>query len=110
MVIHKGRTMSANELTVTVTGFKANCLELIRKIEHGELKQITLTRRGKPVAELAPKRAAKRKSFADIYGCMRGSIEFAPDYDPFEQVITEPHDPFLGNKVSGKKRGRRSAA
>lgn len=102
--------MSASELTITVSGFKANCLELIRKIERGEIKQITLTRRGKPVAELAPKRAVKRKTFADIYGCMRGSIQFAPDYDPFEQVIAEPEDRFLGNKISGRKRGRRSAA
>jgi antitoxin (DNA-binding transcriptional repressor) of toxin-antitoxin stability system len=87
--------MASHEVTVTITAFKANCLDLVRQLEHGKLKRITLTRRGKPVAEVSPKKAAKKKTFADIYGCMRGTIEFAPDYDPFEQVIDEPKDPFL---------------
>lgn len=72
--------MASRELTITITEFKANCLELVRRLEQGKLKRITLTRRGKPVAELSPK-GEKRKSFADIYGCMRGLIAAAPGVD-----------------------------
>lgn len=83
--------MAAKELTVTITGFKANCLDLVRKLERGDLERITLTRRGKPVAEVSPKRAAKKKTFADIYGCMRGTFTIAPGVDLTEPVAN-PED------------------
>jgi antitoxin (DNA-binding transcriptional repressor) of toxin-antitoxin stability system len=83
--------MAAKELTVTVTGFKAHCLDLIRKLEHGDLKRITLTRRGKPVAEISPQRAAPKKTFADIYGCMRGKMKIPEGADLTEPTV-HPED------------------
>jgi antitoxin (DNA-binding transcriptional repressor) of toxin-antitoxin stability system len=88
--------MADTELTVNVTEFKANCLDLFKRLEAGKIKRITVTRRGLPVASIAPPPLRKKKKFEDIYGCMRGTIQFAPDYDPFEQVIEEPKDPFFG--------------
>jgi antitoxin (DNA-binding transcriptional repressor) of toxin-antitoxin stability system len=83
-------SMAARELTVSVTNFKANCLELVRRLEQGKLKRITLTRRGKAIAELSPK-GEKRKSFADIYGCMRGLIATEPGVDLTKPTL-EPND------------------
>jgi antitoxin (DNA-binding transcriptional repressor) of toxin-antitoxin stability system len=83
--------MAATELTVTISTFKANCLDLVRKLESGKLKRITLTRRGKPVAEVSAKRPEKKKTFADIYGCMRGTITIAPGVDLTEPVF-DPDD------------------
>jgi hypothetical protein len=97
--------MSAKEITVNVTAFKAQCLDLFKQLEQGKLKRIIVTRRGSSVAEVAPRRRAGRMGFEDVYGCMRGLMNISPDYDPFEQVIEEPKDPFLD-----RKRRRGSAA
>jgi antitoxin (DNA-binding transcriptional repressor) of toxin-antitoxin stability system len=83
--------MASHEVTITITAFKANCLDLVRQLEHGKLKRITLTRRGKPVAEVSPKKSGKKKTFADIYGCMRGTIQFAPGVDLTEPAV-DPDD------------------
>jgi prevent-host-death family protein len=93
--------MADSEITISASAFKAKCLDLFKRLERGKLKRITVTRRGKPVAVVAQSPPAKKPSFDDIYGCMRGTIEFAPDYDPFEQLIGEPSDPFLDKKPSG---------
>lgn len=79
--------MASNEVTITITAFKANCLDLVRKLEHGKLKRITLTRRGKPVAEVSPKNSGRKGSFADIYGCMRDTITVAPGVDLTKPVV-----------------------
>jgi len=89
--------MAAADVILNVTEFKANCLQLFKRLQSGKIKRITVTRRGTPVASISsPSRTGKKKKFEDIYGCMRGTIQLAPDYDPFEQVIEEPKDPFFG--------------
>lgn len=92
--------MASKELTIPVTEFKTNCLKLFKRLEQGKLTRVTVTRRGKPVASVEPSQM-KRKQFSDIYGMMRGKIHFSPDYDPFEQVIDEPNDPFVGLEKPG---------
>jgi prevent-host-death family protein len=86
-------TMPAG-ITVSASGFKAKCLSLLRKLETGELARVMVTRRGKPVA-LIVGAATQREPLKDMYGFQAGLIQFSPDYDPFEQVIDEPSDPFL---------------
>jgi antitoxin (DNA-binding transcriptional repressor) of toxin-antitoxin stability system len=81
--------MSGNEVTLNVTRFKAQCLDLFKRLEQGKLKRVTVTRRGRPVAEVSPKRAAK--SFDDVFGCMQGMITVAPGVDLLEPV-TPPED------------------
>jgi antitoxin (DNA-binding transcriptional repressor) of toxin-antitoxin stability system len=92
--------MASKELTIPVTEFKANCLKLFKRLEHGELSRVTVTRRGKPIAMVEPNQITRRQ-FSDIYGIMRGKIHLSPDYDPFEQVIDEPNDPFIGIEKPG---------
>ena len=61
--------------TVTATEFKARCLALIDEIaESGET--ITVTKRGKPVAQLAP---PARKPWKDPAGSWAGKIEIVGD-------------------------------
>lgn len=76
--------MSENEVTLNVTRFKAQCLNLFKRLEQGKLKRVTVTRRGRPVAEVSPKRAAKR--FEEIFGCMQGMVTVAPGVDLLEPV------------------------
>ena len=90
--------MSKREITVNVTEFKIKCLGLLRSLEQGTLKRVTVMRRGVPVADVAPAAATKAKPLKSAYGFIRESIRFAPDYDPFEQVVEEPKDPFSGKK------------
>jgi antitoxin (DNA-binding transcriptional repressor) of toxin-antitoxin stability system len=81
--------MSQNEITLNVTRFKAECLDLFKRLEQGKLKRVTVTRRGRPVAEISPKRAVK--SFDDIFGCMQGMVTVAPGVDLIGPV-TAPDD------------------
>jgi len=81
--------MSENEVTLNVTRFKAECLDLFKRLEQGKLKRVTVTRRGRPVAEVSPRRAPK--SFDEIFGCMQGTITVAPGVDLVEPVIA-PED------------------
>lgn len=61
--------------TVTATEFKARCLALIDEIgESGET--IVVTRRGRPVAQLAP---PQRKPWKNPAGSWAGKIEIVGD-------------------------------
>jgi prevent-host-death family protein len=66
--------------------FKAHCLRILDEVQRtGE--SITVTKRGKPVAEV--KAVAQPISRAEtLFGFMKGSVTFAPDFDP-----AEPTDP-----------------
>lgn len=92
--------MVTKKVTVNVTRFKAECLEYLRKIETGKLTSVTVARRGKPIA-VVERAAAGKTAIKDAYGFMRDVMHVSPSYDPFEQVVSEPHDPFL-TKPSGK--------
>jgi antitoxin (DNA-binding transcriptional repressor) of toxin-antitoxin stability system len=104
-----------SHLTINATAFKAKCLDLLTRLDGGKLKRVTVTKRGKPVAVVEPARLP-RKPYKSAYGFLRGKVHFATDYDPFEQVVEEPEDPFLGTagvqaghskrKVQGRARGR----
>ena len=98
--------MASKDFKMNVTEFKAKCLELFKDIERGKLKQVTVTRRGHPVATVQAPRAAKKiDSLDEIFADMRGSITVAPGVDLTEPLdIPEPNDPFLG------KSKRRNAA
>jgi prevent-host-death family protein len=87
--------MSEREITVTTTDFKAKCLDVLRRVENGKLTRVTVTKRGKPVAVLE-RADAPKKPYKSAYGFMRDRIRLSADYDPFEQVIFESADPFIG--------------
>lgn len=82
----------AGNLTISVSAFKARCLEIFKALETGELARVTVTRRGRPVAELTPLRAERRRA----WGCMQGTVRTAPGLDLTEPVLDEPLDAELG--------------
>jgi hypothetical protein len=89
--------MAATEITMSASAFKAKCLEIFKRLEQGKLKRVTVTRRGKPVAIVAQSPTAKKPTFEDVHGCMRGMITIAPGVDLTEPLdIPEPDDPFIG--------------
>ena len=60
---------------IAISKFKTNCAAVIEDVRR-TLRQIRVTRFGKPVAEVVPARAAKRKSWL---GCMKGTAEITGD-------------------------------
>jgi prevent-host-death family protein len=65
--------------------FKANCLRILDEIErNGE--SVTVTKRGRPVAEVKPVEKKERRS---IIGAMKGSVlRYERPFDP----ATDPGD------------------
>jgi prevent-host-death family protein len=64
--------------------FKARCLRVIDEMNR-DREPVTITKRGKPVAVLAPVKADERPM--SIWGAMRGTVSryddpFAPAVDP----------------------------
>ena len=62
--------------TVTISRFKATCLELLDKVKRtGE--SLVVTRRGEPIAEIVP--PSTREPRSHWLGCLRGSGEIVGD-------------------------------
>ena len=61
--------------TVTAAEFKAKCLSLMDAVQQGG-EDITITKRGKPVARLVAVAAPKRGS---LIGSMKGTVEILGD-------------------------------
>jgi antitoxin (DNA-binding transcriptional repressor) of toxin-antitoxin stability system len=69
-------------MTISASAFKANCLGLFKRLEQGQLRRVTVTRRGTPVADVAARPSKpKHRSFDDVFGFMRGTITIAPGAD-----------------------------
>jgi antitoxin (DNA-binding transcriptional repressor) of toxin-antitoxin stability system len=79
--------MSAAELTLNVTEFKARSLALLEDIAKGRLSKITVTKRGKPLAVVSPSSPGPGEPKVG-YGFMKGTISIAPGVD-----LTEPMFP-----------------
>jgi len=75
-------------MDVSTAEAKNRLPELIRFVESGE--QVIITRHGRPVAQLAPPPAEKRKV---ILGSMEGRIKFLPGWD----------DPITEEELLGKR-------
>jgi prevent-host-death family protein len=55
--------------TVSATEFKAKCLHIMDDVRTFK-DEITITKRGKPIAKLVPIKLAKKKTG---FGCMKGT-------------------------------------
>jgi antitoxin (DNA-binding transcriptional repressor) of toxin-antitoxin stability system len=82
----------ADELTISASAFKARCLEIFKALEARKLARVTVTRRGKPVAEVTPPALPQKTA----WGCMQGTVRVAPGVDLAEPVLDEPLDAELG--------------
>jgi prevent-host-death family protein len=68
---------------IGMTAFKADCLRILDEV-HRSGEPVTVTRRGRPVAEIKPVEKRERRS---IIGAMRGTVlrydrPFDPAIDP----------------------------
>ena len=69
---------------ITATEFKATCLDLLDKVQSGEIPELAITKRGQVVAVVRPPKVTLAEAQA-LFGCMRGTVELPPDLD-----LTEP--------------------
>ena len=77
--------MYNSKMDISVTEFKQRCLELIRRVE-ATGKRITITRRGKAVAQLEPP-AAPAVAGIKPWERLRGRARWLAD--PGERFISE---------------------
>jgi antitoxin (DNA-binding transcriptional repressor) of toxin-antitoxin stability system len=84
-------TMPSTEETLTVTQFKARCLELFDRLNSRRLDKVTVTRRGRPVALVTPVSTAEAEARA-VHGSMAGMVSLAPGVDLTRPVFDEEFD------------------
>ena len=89
------------EVVITATEFKAKCLELLDRVQSGDIKRLRITKRGKSVAEVVPDQTA-RSSF---FGWQKGSFDLPDDLD-IDGPIYDPErdgvcDPMRGLRPNG---------
>lgn len=95
-------------IEISVTEFKAKCLQLIDKLSRHEIDSIQITKRGKPIAVVSAKEAEKPKSFDEALAemkawqkSMKGSVIIPPDFDWDEPLLRiEDFDAYHGRVMS----------
>ena len=80
--------MKSRSLSISATEFKARCLSVFKKLETRRYTRVVVTRRGQPVAEVVPPRAAP----PDLWGALRGSVTIRSGIDLTATVLREPLD------------------
>lgn len=66
--------------TLSVTDFKAHCLELFDRLTKGSLERVEVTKRGKLVAIVTPPAGDEAQARA-VHGSMAGMTVIPPDFD-----------------------------
>ena len=75
---------------ISASDFKATCLDLLDRVAAGELEEIVVTKRGRPVGVLHPPKPSAVP--ADLFGCMRGSVTVPPSIDLTAPLDLDPFD------------------
>lgn len=79
-------TVTVSQMDISVTELKQRCLEVIRRVERTR-RLVTITRRGKVVAELHPPTPAQSHAAAEPWRRLLGSAEC--DFAADESVLHE---------------------
>ncbi len=85
--------MSAAELTINVTEFKAKCLGILERVGRGDLKRVNITKRGTVVASVQPpEQATERAPYRFDLEEFRASLgadrlEYSADFDASEPFL-----------------------
>lgn len=75
--------------TVTVTEFKAKCLNLLSRLDRGDLARVEVTKRGKLVAVVSsPPNPAE--GVWKLWGSMKGSVQIPEGFDLTAPILDEP--------------------
>lgn len=78
------------EETISVTNFKARCLDILKRLGQRKLEKVTVTRHGTVVAVITPPSAGE--SIRTFHGSMAGSVIIPPGLDLTAPVIEEDLD------------------
>ena len=73
---------------VSVTDFKARCLEFFDRLSDGSLDEIEVTRRGKVVAVVTPPPTDEVEA-RSVHGSMAGMVLVSPGVDLTEPIFDE---------------------
>ena len=65
-------------IEMSVTEFKAKCLELFTKMQRRELDSVSITKRGEVVAELTPPKAKAKLTFDEAMARYHKALENKP--------------------------------
>jgi antitoxin (DNA-binding transcriptional repressor) of toxin-antitoxin stability system len=87
--------MVTSELTVTATEFKAQCLDILRRLGEHRLSRVTVTRRGKTVAIITPPQIDEAVARA-VIGSMVASVHIPEGFDLTAPVVDVESDADLG--------------
>ena len=69
--------------------FKANCLAILDRLARHDVDRVTITKRGRPVAVIAPP-PSDVDGIKGLHGFMRGSVIVPVGFDLTAPVIDEP--------------------
>lgn len=83
------------EETLSVSEFKAKCLDLFDRLSKNRLRKVTVTRHGKPVAVVTAPMSAEAEARA-VHGSMAGMVSIPPGLDLTAPVIGEEFDAVRG--------------
>lgn len=76
------------EETISVTDFKARCLDLLKRVGQRRLQRITVTRHGQVVAVITPP-PVSRHSIRDLHGFMKDRTIVADGLDLTAPTLSE---------------------
>ncbi len=76
------------EETLSVSEFKAKCLDLFDRLSKNRLRKVTVTRHGKPVAVVTAPASPETEARA-VHGSMAGMVTIPPGFDLTAPVIDE---------------------
>ena len=72
--------------TITATEFKATCLDLLDKVQSGEIPELAITKRGQVVAIVRRPKVTLEEAQA-LFGCMKGTLGLPSDLDLTQPVF-----------------------
>jgi prevent-host-death family protein len=90
------------EVVITATEFKAKCLDLLDRVNSGEIRKVHITKRGKEAAVLVAPEAATKEPWdpRSMFGSMKGSLAIDPGIDLekpiYEQVFGKTVEADMG--------------
>jgi antitoxin (DNA-binding transcriptional repressor) of toxin-antitoxin stability system len=79
------------EETITVTDFKARCLDLLKRLGQRKLDRVTVTRHGEVVAVITPP-LSPAESLRAFHGSMKHLTVVPPGFDLTAPVLDEELD------------------
>jgi len=75
--------------TYGAADFKTHCLAILDRLARRDVDQVTITKRGRPVAVLAPPPSAA-DAIESLHGFMRGSVSVPQGVDLLAPILDEP--------------------